>query len=163
MYRCGHCEDLHFASAQAKRCFDLGDVDLPTVDPGRRRLPWKVKYEWRRSHEHTEAERRLWTELESRIPRDHFFVEWWLDEVDHRVDCLIESARLAIEVDGPSHLGREAQDRRRSQRIRAEGYQIARATNEDVLERGDAIAVQIAERVRSAVQEASRRPTDRVA
>ncbi|MDP3983427.1 MAG: DUF559 domain-containing protein [Acidimicrobiia bacterium] len=163
MYRCGHCEDLHFASEQARRCWELGDLELPTADVGTRRLKWSTKYKWRRSHEDTEAERRLWSELGSRIPRDQFLIEWWLKELDLRVDCLIEPANLVIEVDGPSHRGREVEDRLRSLRIRADGYEIARVTNEDVLARGDVIAAQIAERVRSAVREASRQQTDRVA
>jgi very-short-patch-repair endonuclease len=129
---------------------------------GRRRnsaLKWSSKYKWRRSHEDTKAERRLWSKLGSRISRDQFLIECWLEELDLRVDCLIEPAKLVIEVDGPSHIGREAEDRQRSLRIRAKGFEIARVTNEDVPARGDVVATQIAERVRPAVREALRQPT----
>jgi hypothetical protein len=37
MYQCGHCKDLHFASEQARRCWELGDLELLTADVGTRR------------------------------------------------------------------------------------------------------------------------------
>jgi very-short-patch-repair endonuclease len=74
-------------------------------------------------------------------------VQWWLDELDFLVDFLIPDARLVIEVDGPSHEGREGEDRVRSVYIRHAAYDIARASSDDVMARADHIAAQIAFRV----------------
>ena len=108
-------------------------------------VPWDKKQEYRRDHLRTDAERELLRLLSISLPRERFLVEWWLDDQPFRVDCLIDE--LVIEVDGPWHLGREGHDRHRSSRIRADGYEVLRVTNDDVLTRGAEIVAQVAQRV----------------
>lgn len=147
MYRCGHCEDLHFAARQARTCWELGESWRPGFESAEARtvvLTWEKKKEYRREQSRTEAEGEFFRLLCEIFPRDRFLMEWWPDGRPYRADCLIE--RLVVEVDGPSHRGREGYDRYRSAQIRGDGYEVLRVTNHDVLARGDEIVTQIAYR-----------------
>jgi very-short-patch-repair endonuclease len=160
MYRCWHCRDLHFAAEQARRCVELDDAWVEGFLRESDRLfdssplPWDLKTEWRKNQEPTESEQTLLTHLGDRLHREHFRVQWWLDEHDYRVDFAVLPARLVVEVDGPSHRGREGRDRLRSMLMRASGYEIARASADDVLTRPGHIASQVAFRVSTALAEA---------
>ena len=48
------------------------------------------------------------------------------------VDVYIPAARLVIEIDGRSHVGREAEDGRRDEQMRAERYTVVRVSASDV-------------------------------
>lgn len=50
------------------------------------------------------------------------------------VDFYFPEARLAIEVDGPSHVGKEKYDDERQQRLINYGIDILRFTNEKIME-----------------------------
>ena len=154
MYKCWHCEDLHFAAHQARACWDLGNAWEPGFEEAASRrvhLSWKKKMEYRRGHRPGPAERELIRLLAGVIHRKQMWSEWWLPGHDYRVDCLIEIPRLVSEVDGPSHRGMEGQDRYRSMKMREDHYEVLRVTNEDVLERGHEIAAQVAFRVSTAL------------
>ncbi|MCC7146593.1 MAG: endonuclease domain-containing protein [Phycisphaeraceae bacterium] len=55
------------------------------------------------------------------------------------VDFFCARARLVIEVDGMSHLGRQEQDARREQWLTSQGYRVLHVLNDDVLR--DSVAV----------------------
>ena len=48
------------------------------------------------------------------------------------VDVYIPAARLVIEIDGRGHVGREAEDGRRDEQMRAERYAVVRVSASDV-------------------------------
>jgi len=77
----------------------------------------------------TEAERVLWHALRDYRPRftrqlvvGHFIV-----------DIACRSAKVAIELDGGQHAERSEEDARRTQALAADGWQVLRFWNPDVL------------------------------
>lgn len=50
-------------------------------------------------------------------------------------DFCARRAKLVVEVDGSSHQGREAYDRRRDEALAFGGFRTLRFTNQDVIER----------------------------
>ena len=101
----------------------------------RGKVDWAFKMRVRREVAWTHSERHLWRVLQ-RALRGRVRTQWWLLGTDYRVGFFIPSIDLAVEVDGPSHIGREGADRYRSRDIRDCRYDVARVTIEDVL--GDA-------------------------
>lgn len=85
----------------------------------------------------TSAETLLWQELRNRrcggykfrrqVPLDKFIV-----------DFFCASHKLIIELDGPTHEGREAYDAERTQILQSLGYHLIRFNNEDCYEDIDA-------------------------
>ena len=49
------------------------------------------------------------------------------------VDFAARSERLAIEIDGETHVGREAEDAIRTEALEARGYRVMRFSNGDVM------------------------------
>ena len=80
----------------------------------------------------TYAEAALWAELRKR-PNGLTF--WNQHVIGNRyiADFYCPAAKLVIEVDGSSHLGREVRDRQRDENMKEFGYRIVRLTNEAVL------------------------------
>ncbi len=83
----------------------------------------------RSRREMTPAERILWKHLRGRefrrqSPEGRFILDF----------CAPKS-KLAIEVDGSSHDGREEYDRERQAILEAQGWQFLRFSNEDVFKR----------------------------
>lgn len=109
----------------------------------------KLTPDWQRSHakrlrrEMTPAERHLWKHIRAhrlgglsfrrQVPMGPYIADF----VCHR-------ARLVVEVDGGQHANRE-QDRSRDAWFRAQGYEVLRFWNHDVLERTDAVLQRILE------------------
>ena len=91
----------------------------------------------------TFPERLLWSRLRSRrlfdlkFRRQHpvgpFIADFYCDE-----------ARLVVEVDGESHVGRAEADARRAAFMEARGMRLLRVTNDDVLQDLDAVLTAIA-------------------
>ena len=83
----------------------------------------------------TPAEARLWTNLRGRGLQKFKSVRQ-APIGPYIVDLLCREARLIVEVDGATHSeDREiAYDRRREVFLKAEGYQIVRVQNDDVLD-----------------------------
>ncbi len=138
MYRCHHCEDLHFAADQARQCAACGGDWIPgAIDEAKRKarrgpVPWLTKMAFRSRQRWTDSERRLWACLRAALPGQEIHPQWCLPGCDYRVDFLISALGLVVEVDGESHRGREGADRLRSLDLRALGYDVARATAEHV-------------------------------
>ncbi|MGH7178079.1 MAG: endonuclease domain-containing protein [Tepidisphaeraceae bacterium] len=58
-------------------------------------------------------------------------------------DFICAEAKLVIELDGASHAGRCEYDEERSRHLRAEGFDVIRLDNEDVLYHLDAVVDQV--------------------
>ncbi len=84
-----------------------------------------------RSHQ-TLAESRLWRQLRGkRIANRRFRRQYRLGR--YIVDFVCLSARLIIEVDGPSHELTVGEDQVRTRWLRGQGFRLIRCSNEDVL------------------------------
>ncbi|MBS0210003.1 MAG: endonuclease domain-containing protein [Planctomycetes bacterium] len=55
------------------------------------------------------------------------------------VDFYCHEARLAIELDGDSHIGKAAYDQQRTAALEAQGIQVLRVANDDVLRTLDTV------------------------
>ncbi len=86
----------------------------------------------------TPAERILWSALRDRrfagfkFRRQQVFGEYVLD-------FFCSNARLAIEVDGETHLGKEQSDERRSQWLGQQGVKVLRFWNTHVYDELEAV------------------------
>ena len=85
----------------------------------------------------TEAEDRLWYALRERLPA------WkWRFQVPFQpyyADFACLKAKLIIEVDGGQHDEQRTQDERRTRHLQAQGYQVLRFWNNDVLSNIDGV------------------------
>ena len=81
----------------------------------------------------TPAENKLWFEVlqDKRLGDLKFTRQKPLDE--YIVDFYCAKLRLAIEIDGDTHGGREAYDRGRTNRLNELGVTVARYANSDVM------------------------------
>jgi len=78
-------------------------------------------------------ERSLWLVLRNRNLRDLKFRRQF--SIGHYiVDFACIEKHLVIEIDGDSHTGRYHSDQQREATIRADGWQVIRVTNDDVLQ-----------------------------
>jgi very-short-patch-repair endonuclease len=83
-------------------------------------------------HNQTPAESRLWFQLRrKRIAGRAFRRQHRLDR--YIVDFVCLSARLVIEVDGPSHDLTVGQDEARTRRLESQGYRVLRFSNSQIL------------------------------
>jgi very-short-patch-repair endonuclease len=83
-------------------------------------------------HNQTRAESRLWFQLRrKRIAGRAFRRQHRLDR--YIVDFVCLSARLVIEVDGPSHDFTLTEDTQRTRRLEAQGYRVLRFSNAQIL------------------------------
>jgi len=117
------------------------------------KVDWAFKMRVRRELLWTRSERHLWRVLR-RALRGQVCTQWWLLGTDYRVDFFIRSLELAVEVDGPSHIGREGADRYRSRDIRDCHYDVARVTIEDVFGDTERIVAHLRFRVETQAAEA---------
>ena len=106
-----------------------------------------MKKKLRGEYKRTPSEWRLWRALRALLPLESIESQWWLPDMDYRVDFYFEAARFIVEVDGHSHEGQEAEDHERSVVLRSLGYEVARVTVEDVMADPDRIAALIADHV----------------
>ena len=60
------------------------------------------------------------------------------------VDFCCYAARLIVEIDGRSHEGRQLADRRRTEFLERQGFQVVRFLNDQVLDDLEAVALSIA-------------------
>jgi len=86
----------------------------------------------------TAAENKLWQELRGRRCGGYKFRRQYIID-DYIVDFICVSKKLIIEVDGPTHEGRENYDETRTEHIRQRGYRVIRFTNAEVLDETDAV------------------------
>ena len=98
----------------------------------------------------TEAEKKLWKELRSRqlsgfkFRRQQSFQSFVLDFV-----CL--EARLVIEVDGGQHAIEKEKDAKRDARLRAQGFEVLRFWNHEVLGNIEGVTETIARWLRTSL------------
>ncbi len=104
-----------------------------------------------RSHQ-TLTESRLWRQLRGkRIGKRRFRRQYRLGRYIVDFGCL--SARLIIEVDGPSHELTGGQDQVRTRWLTGQGFRVIRFSNEDVLFNLDSVVRTIeAEILRSSAE-----------
>lgn len=77
-------------------------------------------------------ERLLWSRLRNRRLADLKFRRQ-VPVGPFVVDFLCESARLAVELDGESHVGRGEQDAARTAFLESRGLRVVRVMNDDVI------------------------------
>jgi very-short-patch-repair endonuclease len=93
----------------------------------------------------TEAEKRLWNQLKDRRLSGYKFVRQ-APVGPYFADFLCRETKLIVEVDGGQHNG-SLHDRRRDAFLRAEGFEIARFWNAEVLGAMDGVLAAILERL----------------
>jgi len=94
-----------------------------------------------------EAEQKLWSKLRKR-QLDGFQFRRQYSIGPYFADFICLEAKLVIEVDGSQHADREAQDERRSEFLRTEGYRVLRFWNSEVMSDVDSVVERIAEVLR---------------
>lgn len=99
----------------------------------------------------TEAEDRLWYALRERLP-EH---KWRFQVPFHPyyVDFACLKARLIIEVDGGQHDAGRAADARRTRFLEAQGYQVLRFWNHDILGNLDGVLATVAQALRQGTRQ----------
>lgn len=95
----------------------------------------------------TPAERALWRRLRRR-QLDGLLFRRQFPVGPYFADLICVTAKLAIEIDGPSHQGRQRCDRLRDTFFRKRGIQVLRFTNGEALLQTDAVL----DRIRTALQ-----------
>ena len=93
-------------------------------------------------------ERALW-----RILRGHRLEGWkftrQVPEGSFTIDFAARRERLAIELDGDTHVGREEYDQRRTEYLERAGWQVIRFTNSDAMTNPEGVAWAILEALTS--------------
>lgn len=95
----------------------------------------------------TPAERILWEELRRKSLGVRFRRQCVI--LGFIADFYCPSRRLVIEVDGPSHIGRETRDARRDQAMKRHEITTLRFTNEQVEEEPWTVLARIREAIRT--------------
>jgi len=98
-------------------------------------------------HEATDAEAMLWRALRNQALGVKFRRQ--VPKGRYVLDFVCLSRRLVVEVDGDQHANCEA-DRRRDAWLRAEGFQVLRFGNRDVLTELDGVLIAITHALASA-------------
>ena len=88
-----------------------------------------------------EPERRIWRALREAYPALRFRRQVPLGP--YFVDFCSHAARLVIEVEGDTHAGAADYDAARTAFLNAEGYQVLRFTNADVMQNIEGVVAQI--------------------
>lgn len=96
----------------------------------------------------TTPESLLWEALRLKRLDGHHFRQQRVIE-PYIVDFYCPQAKVAVEVDGETHLWRSMEDRERDERLLEAGISVVRVTNDQVRYRLDAVKALI----RSAIQE----------
>ena len=86
----------------------------------------------------TAAEEELWQELRAKRCGGYKFRRQYIID-DYVVDFVCVSKKLVVEVDGPTHEGREEYDAERTRLILRRGYRVIRFSNAEVLDETDAV------------------------
>jgi len=94
--------------------------------------------------EMTEPEKRLWFQLRAKRFEGAKFRKQKVIK-GFIVDFAANNPKLVVELDGDSHAGQEDYDARRTKILEAEGYQVVRFLNSDVMTNMDGILTRISE------------------
>ncbi|MEJ7926180.1 DUF559 domain-containing protein [Sphingobium sp. AN641] len=92
----------------------------------------------------TDAEKRLWSALREKLPAVKFRRQ--VPHGSYVADFLCFSARLIVEVDGATHADSIEQDAARTGYFEAQGYQVLRFWNHEVMDNIDGVVAVIAAR-----------------
>ena len=98
----------------------------------------------------TYTEKILWNSLRRRQICDVRFLRQYSVN-QFVIDFYAPKIKLAIEVDGSSHIGKEAYDKSRQEYIEDFGIEFIRFTNEDVIGNMNKVVAQIEEVVKSSL------------
>jgi very-short-patch-repair endonuclease len=91
----------------------------------------------------TQPERTLWAMLRRNEPGLHFRRQHPIGP--YILDFYCASAKLAVEVDGPSHNDRQDHDQRRTDWLTTQGIRVMRFTTDDVEQRPAYVLATIAQ------------------
>lgn len=103
----------------------------------------------------TDAEKRLWRALREKLPGTK-----WRRQVPHGpyvADFLCFTARLIVEVDGATHADTVETDAVRTRYFEAQGYQVLRFWNHEVMENPEGVLTRISLSLREREGGAKRR------
>jgi len=89
--------------------------------------------------EPTDAEKKLWRHLRSRLAVDGTHFRRQVRLGSYIVDFACHQARLIIEVDGGQHTESVSADLERTKFLEAQGYRVLRFWNNDVLRNIDGV------------------------
>ena len=97
----------------------------------------------------TETERKLWWHLRHRLPHagTHFRRQVRIDR--YIADFACHAKRIIVEVDGSQHALRSTADEERTKALAANGYQVLRYWNSDVLTNIDGVLEDILSKINS--------------
>ncbi len=112
------------------RNWDFGCVDIHGVE---RTLPRRVVLARKHRKNPTLAERQLWARVRRR-QLDGFLFRRQFPVGPYFADLFCPAAKLAIELDGDSHAGRERRDRIRDTYFSRRGIAVLRLPNQLLLE-----------------------------
>ena len=93
----------------------------------------------------TEPETRLWLQLRAKRFSDVKFRRQKVIGANYIVDFAANDPKLAIEIDGDTHAGRDDYDAERTRFPESEGYSVVRFTNHEVLTNLDGVLHKIGE------------------
>jgi len=93
----------------------------------------------RMRREPTEAERKLWWHLRHRLSLTDTHFRRQVQIGPYIADFASHSAKLVIELDGGQHAVQIAEDQSRARRLEADGYNVLRFWNNDVLSNIDGV------------------------
>ena len=98
----------------------------------------------------TLAEKRLWEQLRNRTLEDFKFSRQ-VPVGSYIVDFVCREQRLVVEVDGATHSTDDelAQDNRRTEFLKSEGYDVIRFQNEEILNGMDEVLTLILQALRN--------------
>ena len=98
----------------------------------------------------TEPEKRLWFELRAERFKGVKFRRQKVIQDETRktiVDFAANRPKLVVEVDGETHVGREAEDAARTRFLESKGYIVVRFTNAEVMTNLDGVLIRIGETI----------------
>ncbi|MHC4107453.1 MAG: endonuclease domain-containing protein [Planctomycetota bacterium] len=111
-------------------------------EPRHRIPPRLAKHSRALRRDSTQPERALWYVLRNRrLAGLRFRRQQPIGS--YVVDFYCPAARLVVEVDGETHIGRDAADRRRTAYLEKQGLKVLRVTNDEVLQDLEAVALAI--------------------
>lgn len=134
---CGHCGGRHASPAEVRECFERRKALAARAMGSPVPAATKALFAGDMHSNSTVSEQMLRIALEKRLALS---VEAQANVLGWIVDFYVPAARLVVEVDGGSHDGREPEDARRDEQMRAERYIVIRISASDVERDVDAAA-----------------------
>ena len=137
---CAYCGGNHTSAAEVRACFERRKAEAGRASSSPRPVLWKAIAAEEMRAKPTPTEERLTRALQRRLA---FSIEPQANILGWTVDVYVPAARLVIEIDGRSHIGREAEDDRRDEQMRAERYTVVRVSASDIQHDVDSVVRRI--------------------